>query len=124
MREEVSLLAYSPLARGRLSGKYLGGALPEGSSKALDPRGSRYDKVRAIKATQDYVALADEHGLDPNQRAIAWVNQKPWVTSNIIGATTMDQLKINIDAVNLELSGEVIADIDAIHLANPNPSEQ
>ncbi len=121
--EKIGLLAYSPLGRGRLSGKYLGGALPEGTAKAIDNRPGRYDGPRAEKATQDYVALAESHGLDPCQMAIAFVNMQPWVTSNIIGATSMEQLKINIAAHDMKLDEDVIEGINRIHYANPNPTE-
>lgn len=123
VQEKIGLLAYSPLARGRLSGKYLGGALPAGSAKAIDNRPGRYDGPRAEKATQDYVALADRHGLDPCQMAIAYVNMQPWVTSNIIGATSMEQLKTNIAAHDMTLNADVLAGIDRIHYGNPNPTE-
>ena len=123
MYENVGLLAYSPLARGRLTGKYLGGDVPKGSSKDIDHRPGRYDGQRAEQAVQDYVALAEAHGLDPAQMAIAFVNQQPWVTSNIIGATSMEQLKINIAAHDLKLDQDVINGINQIHYDNPNPSE-
>jgi aryl-alcohol dehydrogenase-like predicted oxidoreductase len=124
MQENCGLLAYSPTGRGRLSGKYLGGALPEGSSKSIDDRYSRYDSYRAEQATQAYVAIADRYGLDPAQMAIAFVNSRPYVTANIIGATTMEQLKSDIAAVDWKLDDEVIAAIDAVHRDNPNPSER
>lgn len=123
MQEQIGLLAYSPLGRGRLSGKYLGGALPDGSAKAIDERPGRYDGMRAERATQEYVALAESHGMDPCQMAIAFVNMQPWVTSNIIGATSMDQLKTNIDAHDLILDAGIISAIDRIHYNNPNPTE-
>ena len=123
MNEDIGLLAYSPLARGRLTGKYLGGKLPEGSAKAIDNRPGRYDGPRAESAVQDYVALADKHGLDPAQMAIAFVNHQPWVTSNIIGATSMEQLKTNIDAHDLKLDNALLSAIDDIHSRNPNPTE-
>ena len=123
MHTKCGLLAYSPLARGRLTGKYLGGRLPPGSSKTMDKRQSRYDKPRSVQATQDYVAIAEQHGLDAAQMAIAYVNTKPYVTTNIIGATSMEQLKTNIAAIDLTLSDEVITAIDNVHKDNPNPSE-
>lgn len=124
MYENCGLLAYSPLARGRLSGKYLGGQVPEGSAKSIDSRPSRWDKPRSLSATQEYVAIAEKHGIDPSQMALAFVNARAFVTSNIIGATNLDQLKVNIDSVDVELSDEVIAEINAVHLSNPTPSEQ
>lgn len=125
LQENCGLLAYSPTGRGRLSGKYLGGALPEGSSKALHGgRYSRYDNHHAEAATQAYVAIAERYGLDPAQMAIAFVNSRPYVTANIIGATRMEQLKSDIAAVDLKLEDEVIKAIDAVHQDNPNPSER
>jgi len=123
INEKIGLLAYSPLGRGRLTGKYLGGKLPQGSAKAIDKRPGRYDGPRAEKAVQDYVALADKHGMDPAQMAIAFVNHQPWVTSNIIGATSMDQLKTNIDAHDIKLDQDILSAIDEIHTGNPNPTE-
>lgn len=124
MQENCGLLAYSPTARGRLSGKYLGGAIPKGSAKDIDDRPSRYDNHRAELAIQDYVAVADRFGLDPAQMAIAFVNMRPYVTASIIGATTLDQLKSDIKAADLVLDPAIMDAIDAIHLDNPNPSEQ
>ena len=124
MYENCGLLAYSPLARGRLSGKYLGGEIPEGSAKSTDSRPSRWDKARAVQATQEYVAVAEKHGLDPSQMALAFVNSQSFVTSNIIGATTLDQLRVNIESIDVTLSDDVIEEINAIHVSNPTPSEQ
>ena len=121
--ENIGLLAYSPLGRGRLTGKYLGGKLPKGSVKTIDSRPGRYDGPRTEKAVQDYVALAEQHGLDPAQMAIAFVNQQPWVTANIIGATSMAQLKTDIAAHDLKLNDDVMEGINRIHYANPNPTE-
>jgi len=124
MFENCGLLAYSPLARGYLSGKYLGGHIPEKSSKAYDNRKSRYDNDRAEHAIQGYVAIAEEFGMDPCQMALSFVNQQPFVTSNIIGATSLEQLKTNIDSIHVTLPTEVITAINAVHHSNPNPSEQ
>lgn len=121
VRENCGLLAYSPLAAGTLTGKYLGGNIPPGSRRSLDSRGSRYDNPRGEAATKAYLEVAKRHNLDPAQMAIAFVNQQPFLTANIIGATTMEQLKTNISAINLKLSEEVLADIEAIHHENPNP---
>ncbi|SMF43899.1 Predicted oxidoreductase [Alteromonadaceae bacterium Bs31] len=122
MREKVGLLAYSPLAFGVLSGKYLGGAKPEGARLTLFTRFTRYGKVNAEEAVQAYVNLAREHGLDPAQMALAYVNSREFVTANIIGATSMAQLKSNIASVDLSLSDEVLAGIEQIHQRYPNPS--
>jgi len=120
-REQMSLLAYSPLGQGYLSGKYEGGALPPGSRKTLFDRLGRYEKGNGPRAISTYIALARKHGLDPAQMAIAFCLSRPFVTSAIIGATTMDQLKTDIAAADLELSQAVLEDIEQIHLDYPNP---
>lgn len=120
-REEMSLLAYSPLGQGYLSGKYEGGALPPGSRKTLFNRLGRYEKGNGPKAISTHAALARKHGLDPAQMAIAFSVSRPFVTSAIIGATTMDQLKTDIAAADLKLSPAVLEDIEQIHLDYPNP---
>lgn len=122
IREQVGLLAYSPLAFGVLSGKYLDGARPAGARLTRWERFARYAGQRAEQATADYVALAREHGLDPAQMALAYVTGREFVTSNIIGATTMEQLAANIDSAEMALSDEVLAGIEAIHADNPDPS--
>jgi aryl-alcohol dehydrogenase-like predicted oxidoreductase len=120
-REQMSLLAYSPLGQGYLSGKYEGGALPPGSRKTLFDRLGRYEKGNGPRAISTYIALARKHGLDPAQMAIAFSVSRPFVTSAIIGATTMDQLKTDMAAADLELSQAVLEDIEQIHLDYPNP---
>ena len=120
-REQVGLLAYSPLAFGMLSGKYCGGARPEGARITLFERFTRYLNEEGQAAMERYVALAREHGLDPAQMALAFVTSRPFVASNIIGATTMEQLKSNIDSHSLELPEAVLESIEAIHRAQPNP---
>ncbi|MDQ4135456.1 MAG: aldo/keto reductase, partial [Pseudomonadota bacterium] len=121
MREQVSLLAYSPLGQGYLTGKYLDGARPPGARTTLFDRGQRYETPGAEPAIQDYVALAREFGLDPAQMAIAFVNSRPFVTSTIIGATSMEQLKTDIGAVEVTITPELEERINAIHLRNANP---
>jgi aryl-alcohol dehydrogenase-like predicted oxidoreductase len=120
-REQVSLLSYSPLGQGYLSGKYEGGALPPNSRKTLFDRLGRYEKANGPKAISTYVALARRHGLDPAQMAIAFAVSRPFVTSTIIGATTLDQLETDIAALDLTLGDHVLADIEQIHLDYPNP---
>jgi aryl-alcohol dehydrogenase-like predicted oxidoreductase len=120
-REEVSLLAYSPLGQGYLTGKYEGGALPPGSRKTLFDRLGRYEKGNGPKAIAAYVALARKHGRDPAQMAIAFSVSRPFVTSTIIGATSMEQLKTDIAAVDLEISDDLLEDINQIHLDYSNP---
>jgi aryl-alcohol dehydrogenase-like predicted oxidoreductase len=121
-REGCGMLAYSPLAFGMLSGKYLHGARPEGARLSLFERFDRYSNPRALKATQAYVDLAREHGLDPAQMALAYVNSRPFVTSNIIGATDLEQLRSNLDSINVQLNQEVLQGIEQIHTEIPNPS--
>jgi aryl-alcohol dehydrogenase-like predicted oxidoreductase len=120
-REQVSLLAYSPLGQGYLSGKYENGALPPGSRKTLFDRLGRYEKGNGPRAISNYVALAKRHGLDPAQMAIAFAVSRPFVTSVIIGATTMEQLKTDVAAAELKLADDVLEDIEQIHLDTPNP---
>jgi aryl-alcohol dehydrogenase-like predicted oxidoreductase len=120
-REQVGLLAYSPLGQGYLSGKYEGGALPKGSRKALFSRLGRYEKGNGPKAISAYIEVARKHWLDPAQMAIAFAVSRPFVTSTIIGATSMDQLRTDIAAAELKLSDDVLADIEQVHLDYPNP---
>jgi aryl-alcohol dehydrogenase-like predicted oxidoreductase len=121
-REQAGLLAYSPLGFGVLSGKYLHDAKPEGARLTLFPDYTRYSNNAALKATDKYVSLAREQGLDPAQMALAYVNSRPFLTSTIIGATQMDQLQRNIDSIDVTLSADVLTAIEAIHNEHPNPS--
>ncbi|WP_273202894.1 NADP(H)-dependent aldo-keto reductase [Marinobacter subterrani] len=114
-REQAGLLAYSPLAFGMLSGKYLGGKWPEKARMTLYERFSRYTNSRGMEATGAYVELARQHGLSPVQMALAYVNSRSFVTSNIIGATSMEQLRENIGSAGVTLSPEVQQAIEAIH---------
>lgn len=120
--EGVGLLAYSPLAMGVLAGKYLNGARPEGARMTLFTRFDRYSKPQAQLAAAEYVQLARDHGVSPATMAQAFVNQQPFVTSNLIGATKLEQLKENIDSVETVLSEDVMAGIKAIHQRYPNPA--
>jgi len=117
----VGLLAYSPIAGGHLTGKYLGGRIPPGTRRALDPRPSRYNTPRAEGAIQAYVDIARRHGLEPNQMAVAWTLTRPFVASSIIGATSIPQLESNLRAIDLVLPPEVMKDIEEVHRANANP---
>jgi aryl-alcohol dehydrogenase-like predicted oxidoreductase len=114
-REQTGLLAYSPLAFGMLSGKYLGDKWPEKGRMTLYERFSRYTGARGMEATRAYVELARQHGLSPSQMALAYVNSRSFVTSNIIGATTMEQLKENIASADITLDESVMEGIEAIH---------
>ena len=120
-RESLSLLAYSPMAFGVLSGKYLGGARPAGARVSLFTRFSRYTNPQAEAATAAYVELAQQHGLDPAQMSLAFVNTRPFLTSTIIGATTMAQLRNNIASHELKLSKEVMQGIEQIHKRHTIP---
>ena len=121
-RENVGLLAYSPLGFGVLSGKYLEGKRPEGARLTKYDRFQRYTNDQAISATERYAKIAEEAGLDMAQMALAFVNSRPFVTSNIIGATSTEQLKSNIDSIDLTLSADVLDAIEAVHTQQPNPS--
>ena len=122
MREDCGLLAYSPLAFGMLSGKYEGGARPANGRITLFSRFVRYSNPQARSACSRYVALARQHGLDPAQMALAYVTQQPFVTSNIIGATSLEQLDSNLASLQVQLSEEVLQAIEAIHVEQPNPA--
>ena len=122
LRENVGLLAYSPLAFGMLSGKYRHGQRPENARITLFERFQRYNNPQAAVATERYALLAEEHGIDFAQMALAFVTHQPFVTSNIIGATSMAQLKSNIDSAELVLSDALMEGIEAIHTAQPNPA--
>ncbi|HZH28819.1 MAG TPA: aldo/keto reductase [Azospirillaceae bacterium] len=121
LNTDVGLLAYSPIAGGHLTGKYLGGQIPPGTRRALDPRPSRYNKPRAEAAIQAYVDIARRHGLEPNQVAVAWTLTRPFVASSIIGATSIPQLESNLRAIDLVLSPDVMGEIEDVHRANANP---
>ena len=122
IREKCGLLVYYPLATGALSGKYRNGQMPKNSRQALFKGWERHLNPLAVKAYEEYYKLAKESNMTMAQLAQAFVNTRPFVTSNIIGATTMEQLKENIDSVNIELSDEILNKIDVIHNNNPNPS--
>ncbi|PAU80052.1 NADP(H)-dependent aldo-keto reductase [Halovibrio salipaludis] len=115
LREDCGLLAYSPLAFGALSGKYLGGQKPAGARLTEFSRFTRYTSEQAQEATQAYVNLAGEHGLSPAQMALAWVNSRSFLTSNLVGATTMEQLSENIGSASIQLSEELLDRIEALH---------
>jgi len=121
-REQISLLAYSPLAFGLLSGKYLADPGSSGRITLFPGFGQRYGKANVAAATAAYCDLARSHGLTPTQLALAFVNQQWFVGSNIIGATTLEQLAENIDALTVELSDQVLREVEAIHLRYTNPA--
>lgn len=122
MRRNIGLLAYSPLGFGVLSGKYLNGQKPQKARITLFPTYTRYSGKLAVEATELYCKLAQENGLTPVQMALAFVNHQPYVTSNIIGATTIEQLKENIQSIEVKLSPTLINQINTIHKTIPNPA--
>ena len=122
IRENCGLLAYSPLAGGRLSGKYIGNKKPKNARYTIWPRRfNRHHTKRGEIAIEAYFNLAKKYGLPPSLFANSFVNDRPFVTSNIIGATSMNQLKENIDSINVTLSKEILREIENIHLSDPNP---
>ncbi|MFA5941292.1 MAG: NADP(H)-dependent aldo-keto reductase [Sinimarinibacterium sp.] len=120
-REDIGLLAYSPLAFGMLSGKYLDGARPPAARLTLFTRFTRYNNPQGLAATAEYVQLARAHGLDPAQMALAYVSSRPFVVANIVAATTLDQLRSNLDSMQLQLSADVLKGIEAIHCRHTIP---
>ncbi len=120
-REHIGHLPYSPLGFGMLTGKYLEGT-PKNSRVDLFPNYNRYMNENCFKATRLYKEIADAHGLSLTHLSLAFVNQQPFVTSTIIGATTMEQLKENIDSIEVTLTNEILAEIDKVHAGIPNPA--
>ncbi|MGB5942671.1 MAG: NADP(H)-dependent aldo-keto reductase [Leeuwenhoekiella sp.] len=121
-REQVGMLAYSPLGFGVLTGKYRDGKMPKNARVSLFPRFSRYHNEESFAATERYLQIAKKHDLSLTQMALAFVTDRPFMTSNIIGATTMAQLKENIGSIDIQLSEEVIQEIEQVHKAIPNPA--
>ncbi|MCT4654212.1 MAG: aldo/keto reductase [Cohaesibacter sp.] len=121
MREDVSLLPYSALGQGFLTGKYLDGATPSGSRKVLFKRQERYTTPGAEAAIRGYLKVADEFGINIAQMCIAFATSRLFTGSTILGATTMEQLKTDIAAHNLEISPELEEAINAVHLLHTNP---
>lgn len=122
MRENVGLLAYSPLAFGILSGKYLTSEKLPNARLNLFPQFSRYNSTQCAEATRLYEKIAQNHGLTLTQMALAFVTQQAFVSSNIIGATTMEQLKENIDTIDVFLSDEIIKEINGVQAIIPDPA--
>lgn len=121
-RENIGLLAYSPMAFGVLSGKYIKGNASDDARLKLFPRFARYSGAQATEAAKQYLKLAEDNAMTLAQMALAFVNQRPFVTSNIIGATNLQQLKENIDSINVDVSDALLEEINAIHNAIPNPA--
>jgi aryl-alcohol dehydrogenase (NADP+) len=121
-RENVPLLAYSPLAFGFLTGKHQNGVAENSRVALFSGFGSRYSKPNVQPAVKAYVALAQKFGMSPTQMALAFVRSRWFVASTIIGATNLEQLQENLDSVAIELSPEILSEIDAIHAQYPNPA--
>ncbi len=121
-REQVGLLSYSPLGFGVLSGKYLDGGGEPKDRLTRFPDYDRYSNPEAMAATREYVALAREMGMSPTQMALAYVNSRPFLSSNIIGATSIEQLEENIASIDLQLGTDVLERIEAIHKRFPIPA--
>ncbi|WP_370477671.1 aldo/keto reductase [Tamlana flava] len=122
IREELGLLAYSPMAFGVLSGKYVKGIAADNSRLNLFPRFSRYSSEQCTEATKRYLKIAEKHNMTLAQMSLAFVNRQPFLTSNIIGATTLEQLKENIDSINVTLSDAALDQIEKVHAQIPNPA--
>lgn len=122
IREQIGLLAYSPMAFGVLSGKYIKGIAADDARLKLFPRFSRYSSEQSTLAAKRYLKLAEDHNMSLAQMSLAFVTERPFLTSNIIGATTMEQLKENIDSININLSKAVLDAIEKIHSEIPNPA--
>ncbi len=121
VNEDVTLLAYSPLAAGLLSGKYAGDVTPDGSRRAIMPDLSGRITPRVWKAVTSYLGIARDHGLDPVQMALAWCRTRPFPVIPIVGATSLGQLDTVLGALDLELAPEVVEAIEAAHRATPMP---
>lgn len=122
LRENIGLLAYSPMAFGVLSGKYVKGIAGDNSRLKLYPRFARYSSEQSTLATKKYLELAEQNNLSLAQMSLAFVNRQPFVTSNIIGASSLIQLKENINSINLTLNEELMEQIENIHAIIPNPA--
>jgi len=121
-QENIGYLPYSPLGFGTLTGKYLNGQKPAKGRITLYPNYSRYSSESSMKATEAYQEIAKKYGLSLTQLALAFVNQQPFVTSTIIGATNLEQLSENIGSIAIELSEEVLQEIQGVHERMPNPA--
>jgi aryl-alcohol dehydrogenase-like predicted oxidoreductase len=118
IRENLGLLAYSPMAFGVLSGKYIKGTAADNARLKLFPRFARYSS----EATKRYLKIAEDNGMTLAQMSLAFVNRQPFVTSNIIGATNLEQLKENIGSIDVTLSDAILKQINEVHNVIPNPA--
>jgi len=122
MRENIGLLAYSPMAFGVLSGKYIKGTAADNARLKLFPRFARYSSDQCTSATKQYLKIAEEYNMTLAEMSLAFVTQQDFVTSTIIGATSLEQLKENINSININLNDEVLAKINEVHNVIPNPA--
>ena len=122
IRENIGLLAYSPMAFGVLSGKYIKGTAGDDARLKLFPRFARYSSEQSTEATKRYLKIAEDNNMTLAQMSLAFVTQQPFLTSNIIGATKMEQLKENIDSIDIKLSEKILEQINAVHAVIPNPA--
>ena len=122
IKENIGLLAYSPLGFGVLSGKYLAGKMPKNSRLKLFPNLSRFAGEQSMNATEMYMNIANKSGISLTHIALAFVNSRPFVTSNIIGASKLSQLKENIESININLSEEIYREIESVQSLIPNPA--
>ncbi|NOC90884.1 aldo/keto reductase [Ruegeria sp. HKCCD6604] len=121
VHEDVGLMAFSPLGTGLLTGKYQGGAVPDGSRMSLSPQLGGRKSDRVFDAVAAYLDVAARHGLDPTHMALAWCRSRPFMMSAIFGATTVAQLEHVLAGADLTLSKELLAELDAVHKARPMP---
>jgi len=122
MRENIGLMAYSPMAFGVLSGKYIKGTASEHARLKLFPNLSRYNSSQCTEATKRYLKIAEDNTITLAQMALAFVSQQPFLTSTIIGATNLEQLKENIDSIHITLNDDVLKAINQVHAEIPNPA--
>ncbi len=122
IRENAGLLAYSPLGFGVLSGKYLNGNMPEGSRLKLYPNLIRFSNTKSMQATKMYMEIAIKYSISLTHLSLAFVNSRPFVTSNIIGASKLKQLKENIESINVKLDPEILTEIENVQSIIPNPA--
>ncbi len=122
IREQIGLLAYSPMAFGVLSGKYVTGKAADNARLKLFPRFARYSSAQSTEATKQYLKIAEAHNMSLAQMSLAFVNQRPFITSNIIGATSLAQLEENINSIHVNISDELLEAINNVHANIPNPA--
>ena len=121
-RENIGLLAYSPMGFGVLSGKYINGTAAQNARLNLFPRFARYSSAQSTEATKRYLDIAKKNDMSLAQMSLAFVNTRPFLTSNIIGATNLDQLEENIDSITINLSDDILKEINQVHAEIPNPA--